>query len=121
MNSTGDQPVTLTCPAAATQCVVTNFIFWGCSGVPSSAQGAFYTGASKSGYAFFGGGATSAWGAVGTGTLAAEGVGNAATGANGGKSLEVVSGSPVTIYFSLTTAQGSAMTCNFAVMGDVIS
>jgi hypothetical protein len=121
MNSTADQSITLTCPTAGSQCVVTSFIFWGCNGTPSSAQGAFYTGASKSGYTFFAGGATSPMGALGSGTLAAVGESSSPTGANAGKSLEVVTGSPVTINFALTTAQGSPMTCNIAVMADVIS
>lgn len=115
-NTTADQAITLSGSSAF---VVTEIIVTNCSATPTAAQGTFYTAASKGGYTLFGGAASSPWGALTAPTVATVDNSTSASGSNSGKSLYCVTS--CMIYLSLTTPQGSPLTCDIYPMGDDLS
>ena len=114
MNSTADQPITISglqgasgWVAGGTATVATSigFLVTNCNGTASTAGGALYLGAGK----------TSALTAV---TTLSSLTGSAATMqrvplSTGGSTTQTAT----TVYFALTTPQGSAVTCDVYVMG----
>ena len=118
LNTTSDQAITLTCPTS--MCVVTEFIFYNCS-TSGTAAGAFYTASLKGGNTFFNGTTTTAFVSAGGSPFATMAAGSGSLGQGNGRTITVASGSPATIYLSLTTTNGSALTCSMVAMGDDIS
>jgi hypothetical protein len=100
MNSTADQAINF--PPQITTVVLYKIIFANCSGTPNTAAGAIYTGAGKSG-AVYSASTTYA-------TL---------TSAQAQKQIVTVFNTQLVSpwYFSLTTPQGTAMTCDIYIVG----
>lgn len=108
-NTTGDQPIVLTGPA--NNWMVYDLLISHCTGTITTAKGTLYSTINKGNSMF--GSATSAFGITGTAGTAHQyvfGVGTLA-GASG-----FASGN-ATVYWALTTVQGSATTCRIDVIG----
>jgi hypothetical protein len=105
LNTTADQPITI---VSASKYQVTQILVTNASGTPSLAVGGFYTAASKGG----------------TALVAATQVYSALTAASKFVNVTMLAilttdvRTESTLYFSLTTAQGSAMTADIYVFGN---
>lgn len=105
MNTTADQQ--FIAPILPGKWVPTSFYAVNCSGTPTTAAGGIYTAASKGGTALVAATQTYAGLTTAATVLALTPASGVATTAIG----------PTVLYLSLTTAQGTAMTCDFYVVG----
>lgn len=105
MNTTADQAIVI--PAQITKWVPAAIRLTNCSGTPSLAVGGFYSAASKGGITLVANTQTYT-------TLTSATVLQSATLTAAASTTAMT---VLTIYFSLTTAQGSALTCDVYLQG----
>ena len=115
-NSTADQAIALTGPAG--NWILDSIIIANPSGSITTAKGGFYTAASKTGPLLANGGATFPYAAI-TGATVAGGVIllNATLASNLAGVTQYFTSASQTIFLSLTTPQGSALTADIYVFG----
>ena len=115
-NSTADQAIALTGPAG--NWIIDSIIIANSSGSITTAKGGFYTGASKTGQLLANGGTTFPYAAI-TGATVAGGVMllNATLASNLAGVTQYFTSASQTIFLSLTTPQGSALTADIYVFG----
>lgn len=117
MNSTADQTIALTSPTGTTKFVPTQIIYTNASISLTTAAGALYSAASKSG-PLLGTTATSSFSYLTTSSLALSVGGGPAQG-NAADQTELCTSS-CNVFLSLTTAQGATATVDVYVFGDVL-
>ena len=115
-NSTADQAIALTGPAG--NWIIDSIIIANPSGSITTAKGGFYTAASKTGQLLSNGGTTFPYAAI-TGATVAGGVIllNATLASNLAGVTQYFTSASQTIFLSLTTPQGSALTADIYVFG----
>ena len=115
-NSTADQAIALTGPAG--NWIIDSIIIANPSGSITTAKGGFYTAASKTGQLLSNGGTTFPYAAI-TGATVAGGVMllNATLASNLAGVTQYFTSASQTIFLSLTTPQGSALTADIYVFG----